>query len=261
MTALRVAALAVSAAAALAAAPAARATSVANPIALHGVGQFALAAETEHIETNLFGAGIVSRRHVVKGIYRLNPWCDVFLRAGAGDIDVEGVAFGGPAELDGSPQFAWGGGVRMHAWRSESLPFSPRLVLAAEGLLYRSESAIERTLTFPGSTLRQRYDAAYRWREFEGTATVVLRWRSFFPYGGWAFRRVEGELRRSETEDNGTTTTVISASEDDFATDLRAYPLAGVDYAAGETFHISAQGFWRNERDYGLFFGISESSR
>lgn len=261
MTAIRAAALAVTAIAALAAAPAARATSVANPIAVQGGGRYALAAETEYVETNLFGNGIVSQRHVVKGIYRLNPWCDVFLRAGAGDIDVEGVAFGEPAEIDGTPKFAWGGGVRMHAWRSETLPFSPRLVLAVEGLVYRSESAIERTLTFPGSTLRQRHDAAYRWREIEGTATVVLRWRSFSPYGGWAFRRVEGDVRRSETEDNGTTATVVSASESDFATDLRAYPLAGVDYAAGETFHVSAQGFWRNEKDYGLFFGISETSR
>jgi hypothetical protein len=257
MTALRAAVLGATAAAVLAAAPSARATSISNPIGAPSVGQFALAAEAEHVVTAYPDEGIASHRYLAKGIYRLNPWCDVFLRAGAADIDAEGAVFGEPAEIDGSAKFSWGGGVRAHVWRSASLPFSPRLVLGGEVLVLQSESAIERTI---GPTLTQRQDSEYSWREYEGSATVVLRWKAFYPYGGWAFRNVEGDFSRTHSDDDGTTTTIVSSSQGDFTTGVRAYPLAGVDYAAGDRFHISAQGFWRNDNDYGLFFGISETS-
>ncbi len=238
----------------------AQATSVGNPIEVEIEKQFAVGFETEYYNTEISDENVVSKRYMAKGAWRVGPWADIVMRFGAGEIDVDAVVANNALHFDSDPRFAWGGGLRVTPWRSSSFPMNPRLVLAAEGLFLLSSGETEVDLVFPSVTLKERFEADYRWHEFQGSAAIVFDAKPIYPYAGFILRGVDGRVKRRQFDLTGSNESLVADVTEDFQTDTNPYLLGGLDYRVGPTFRLSAEGIYRNNDDYGFFFGLSEMS-
>jgi hypothetical protein len=238
----------------------ASAASLGNPIDIEEPKQLAVGFESEYYETQVSDESVVSKRYLAKASWSVSRWADVVLRAGAGDIDVDAIVARNAVHFDSDPRFAWGGGIRLEPWRSETLPMTPRLVVAAEGLVLLSSGSVNVDLAFPNVTLRERFDADYRWREFQTSAAVVFDANPIYPYAGLALRGIDGTVKRRQFDLTGITESLVSDVEEDFGSGTSPYLMGGLDYRVGPTFRLSAEGYFQDSDDFGFFFGLSERS-
>ena len=238
----------------------ARAISIGNPIEVEIEKQFAVGFETEYFKTEVSDETVSSNRYMAKGAWRIGPWADILMRFGAADIDVDATVAKNSLHFDSDPRFAWGGGLRVEPWRSTSLPLNPRLVVAAEALFLLSNGSVDVDLAFPSVTLKERFDANYRWREFQGSAIVLFDARPLYPYAGFSLRGVDGRVRRRQYDLTGSNQSLVADVTEDFQTDTQPYLTGGLDYRVGPTFRISGEGYYRDSDNYGFFFGMSELS-
>jgi hypothetical protein len=243
----------------LAAAAGAQAASFGNPIVIEKQGALAIGLEVQNVKAEIGDDEAESNRYMVKGTYLAMPGVSLNLRAGAADIDVVGEVAGNRIPLETNPRFAWGGGVRVEAWKAENVRFTPSIVLSAEGLMLLSSGDGEFDLVFPSATLRERFEADYKWREFQGTAAVLFHAVHVTPYVGLALRGIDGEVKRVQTDISGSTPSIVADETEEFGSSISPYVLAGLDYRVGPFFRLSVEGFAAGDNDYGFYVGVSEA--
>jgi hypothetical protein len=233
-----------------------RAQTAGNPVGTQGRNEWTLSASGVYSDIWLGSERSVSRRLLVKSLWGLTDWFDVFALAGGVQMDMK-TQETGVQDYTGQYTFAWGGGVNvslLHPSRS-----GIGIWLAAHVLRFPSTGQFQTTLSVEGEPIDRIFDMHYDSREFQAEAGITVPIRFFRVYVAGALWGVQRMDKKKEYLEYSSFSSYLGEVESEYRSGLWSGGILGIQIDLPLRYSVTIEGLIFNTDNYRVMVGVSQT--
>ena len=227
-----------------------------NPVGTQGRNEWTLGAVGVYSDHWLGSERSVSRRILVKSLWGVTDWIDVFALAGGAQMDMK-TQETGVQDYKGEYAFAWGGGVNVSLVRHSESRIG--VWLAAHALRFPSSGQFQTTLTVEGEPIDRIFEMHYDSREFQAEAgiTVPLRFLRVYVAGAvWAVQRMD---KKKEYLHYSSFSSFLGEVESEYRSGLWSGGILGIQIDLPLRYTVTVEGLVFNTDNYRVMVGVSQT--
>lgn len=231
---------------------------IGSPILTQTHKEFTVSLLGGYVHKNIQGITDNSPRYLIKTVYGLADFIDLFVDAGFAKVDLvmpnEDIA-----TFKGKYNFAYGGGLKIRLLNIRPYRFS--IFTSGQVLRFITTPSSEELLTIAGGNILKIRALRYDWREFQINLGVTKGWAVMSLYSGFNakfIQRLETQVEKIVVDGIGESET---SQNGEYLSGLETSPFVGVDFNLPSRYKLSFEIVGQNLSDLAFYIGISQTGK
>lgn len=225
-----------------------------NPVGSNGTGEWTVSAMGTYMTQQLGNGTSVSRRVLLKSLWGVSPWLDVYCLGGGVQLEMK-TNDTNVTDYKGKYRFAYGLGLNVHLVSPQTGGFG--IWFGGQALRFPSEGSF-----FEHQELYSKeFQMAYDWREFQGCLGVVFPFRFMRVYLAgvlWAVQRWDTKQEYLTTEYSKN---LIGKVHAEYRSGIWTGGNVGVEFYLPQEYSVSLEILLFNEENYHVMIGLGQKGR